>query len=178
MSGRRAVRERDAPAQHPSARKKQGTGSFSNCEAVIIFQLETMNSCQHYLFWNSVAPMSLLFKEKSNFYSIPSSLKSISHRNHHRFTAHAGHARSGCGDVLSWSSCEIKISVSFICRERLSFQMRRSFHLFILGTFFFNFTLSCRLGVSQALKDSTKVKSGSGCCHREYSKPFLYFQSK
>lgn len=104
VSGTRAVGEQGALAQHPSARKKQGTGSFSNCVIVNIFQLETMNSCQHYLFWNSVSPISLLFKEKSNFYSILSSLESISHRNYHRFPAHAGHARSGRGDVLAGSS--------------------------------------------------------------------------
>lgn len=96
-----------------------------------------MHSCQHSLFWNVVSPMSLLFKEKSNFYPILSSLESISHRSYHRFTAHAGHARSGCGDVLSGSSCGIKTGISFLCRERLRFQTRSSFSSLQLMRFFF-----------------------------------------
>lgn len=134
--GRKALRKTGVLTQHPSARKIQGAGRFSNCGIVIIFQLETMNSCQYYLFWNIVSPMSLLFKEKSNFYSILSSLESISHRSYHRFTVHAGHAKSGCGDVLAGSSCEIKTSISFICKEKLGFQMRSSFSSLQLMHFF------------------------------------------
>lgn len=65
--------------QYLSARKR--TESFSNSMIIIIFQLEIINYDWHYLFWNNMPSMQLLFKDKSIFILSLLPQKSISPRN-------------------------------------------------------------------------------------------------